>query len=178
MSSSMGFAPLTPTHGLKIPSLANFSEQAIGELKNFIQQVISGMSVTQIPGFSQFTAQAATTVTTSQTTTSTSPADLATVGPSLTDLPDGVYVFFWGSHIQTSATGVASYVGVKVNSTEPTTTEAIFGDIAGGFLPGFSFVQKTLSNGGANTAVLRYWMASAGTGTYRDRRLLALRVSN
>lgn len=110
-------------------------------------------------------------VATSQTTTSTSYTDLATVGPSVT-VTTGPYalVFLYNSNV--NSTSVSSLMSFEVSgaSSMPAADNQSIG-IAGtaGSREGAGFLLTTLTPG-SNIFTCKYRVGS-GTGTYADRRV-------
>jgi hypothetical protein len=134
--------------------------------------------ISQIVGFTQFLGQSDTKGTVSETTTSVNtPANLATVGPELTGLPDGEYLILFGAAAAHNSAGANTFMGVKVNSTEPADIETAFTQAAAP-VPLMRAVQKVLSNDGNNTLLCRYYVGSASTATYYYRWLIALKIAN
>lgn len=151
--------------------------------KDFLSYMVEYLSINQplvpigqVVGFSQYTAQAAPQINTSQSTSSTTPTDLATAGPTLTGLPSGKYVVWFGAAADTSPVNSEAYMGVKANSTEPTTSDAAVTFSANRIMVSRAHTF-TLTNSN-NTLLARYWAASAGTGTWQNRWMLALRYAN
>lgn len=107
-----------------VRSIFDFSAETLGELKTWFEGNPPAIPVTQVLGFSQFTAQAATRIATSESTSSTSYTNLATVGPTIGGLPSGKYVFLFGSILQGTA---APYMGLSINGSTPNDTDAIAG---------------------------------------------------
>jgi hypothetical protein len=69
-------------------------------------------------------------------------------------------------------------MGVKVNTTEPVDDDSIFWNLTvGTFVPGARAIEKTLAGDGNNTLLARY-RVSGGTGTWRYRWMLAVKVAN
>lgn len=133
--------------------------------------------ISQVFGFSQFTANAATTIQTNESTTSVFPTyvDLATVGPTLTGLADGKYVIFWGAGTFTSVAGNDTLCGPSVNGG------AVLGNARNGGTNSVSVtgvVVTDLSNGGSNSITIKYCVAAAATGSFFGRWLIALRYGN
>ena len=160
-----------------IDNIFGVSAEFLGELKTWLEQNPPAIPVTQIVGFSQFTIQSATSVNTSETTTSGTYTDLATVGPQLTGIPDGTYVFFFGCTLETSSTTFSAYCGLELNSSSPTSELQIISNSAV-FVPGVRVSVGSLSNGGNNTVTAKYRTDGGATGTFSNRYLHALRVSN
>lgn len=134
--------------------------------------------ISQVFGFAQFTATSATRVSTAETTTSTTPTDLATVGPSLSNLPDGKYLFLFGCAGFVPNTVNSLYMGVKINSTEADVNNAAFCSATNSaWVPMITGVTASLSNNGSNTVTSRYWV-DGSTGHFQYRWLIALKYGN
>ncbi|MDX3311597.1 hypothetical protein P1S61_21535 [Streptomyces sp. ME08-AFT2] len=117
---------------------------------------------------------AAAIVATSQTTTSTSYTDLATVGPAVTVTTGPLaWVHLYNSNVNT--TSVSSLMSFEVSgaSSIPAADNQSIG-IAGtaGSREGAAFLLTTLTPG-SNTFTCKYRVGS-GTGTYADRRIAVL----
>lgn len=144
-------------------------------LADYVALNIPDIPVSQLIGFSGFTVKVATRVNTSETTTSATFTDLATVGPQLTGLADGQYMFVAACSIL-SSTGQDTFAGVKVNSTDPADADcAVL--LASGANLGITFVSATLAAGGNNTVKVVYRTAG-GTATFARRQLVGLRFGN
>lgn len=131
--------------------------------------------ISQINGFDRFTANFAA-VATSQTTTSASYVSLATTGPELTDIPDGIYVVTHGALMASSADGSRVFQSISVNGGSASDGDAAQnGNLFN--LSACTSVQKSLS-GGTNTITCKYRTNSSVTGTFANRFVLAQRVSN
>lgn len=130
----------------------------------------------QVIGATQFAPYSAADVTTGETTTSTSFTDLATVGPTLTGLSDGSYLFFFGAAMIQSDHTLSQCMALKVNSTEAVIAESAINN-SEQYVTGSRVVLKTLAGGGNNTVTCRY-RVDGGTGTWSYRWMHALRVSN
>lgn len=119
-------------------------------------------------------------VNTAEATTSTAYTNLATVGPELTGLPDGLYVIWFGSGAKTTNVAAFAFTGLQVNGVDPADdSESTESPVVAGYLPGSTVVVKTLAGGGNNTLRLRYRIqAVPETGTFNKRFLIALRAAN
>jgi hypothetical protein len=140
---------------------------------------LSGLQIpiTQIQGFSQFTATPATSVTTAETTSSTSYTDLATAGPSLTGLSDGSYLVLYSAVVDISSGAGPVFASPKINATEADDVDALETAVLSRMtLTGFAL--KSLSNSGNNTVTMRYKVTGATTGRWRNRRLSVLKYAN
>jgi hypothetical protein len=133
------------------------------------------LPIGEIAGFLDvFTPQAATRIPTAQTTTSTSFTDLGTVGPQLSDIPDGQYLIGFGAAMKNDTN--RSLMGVKLNTTEAADTDCVWSEVTASVSTA-TFLLKTLTNTGSNTITARY-RVTGGTGTFENRWLVALRVGN
>ncbi len=159
----------------KINSIFDFSDQALGELTNYISQSGLNIPISNIIGFQQFTAQTAPFIMTAETTASAAYTNLATVGPSITGIPAGKYIVFFGSVANNSAAGNRTFMSLQVNSTAAVDddscemTSATHESI-------MIVVAKTLPLDN-NTLTAKY-RVTAGTGNYFNRWMLALRYAN
>lgn len=172
------FAAFTQAGGIpKITSIFDFTDEAIEELALKLEMRGLRTPITQVLGFTQFTAQTATFVATGETTTSTSYTNLATVGPTLTDLPDGRYVILFGCAAKTSVTTASADMSIQVNSTSATDNDACFqGNTDVSSI--MRATTATLSNSGSNSITAKFKVSSAATGTFSHRWLTAIRYAN
>lgn len=176
--SSIGvqFTDTYPT----IKSFNDFSDEALQGLRNWLEINPPTLPISQIVGFSQFTANAARTPDES-TTTSTTYADPTSgvAGPEVDSLPDGHYVCFFGA----STTGISSdntvtFTTVEVNGVVPSddlsaieAQQDLHASVSGAVL-------LDLKGGGNNTVKLVY-RTTTGTGVdIRSRWIVMLRYSN
>ena len=113
-------------------------------------------------------------IDTEQTTTSVTYTDLATVGPTISDLPGGRYIVFFGATLYNGGAG-ASYMGVKVNSTEATDTIAIRAESAERASSSSIFLTDLPL--GSNTLQARY-RDDGVTAGFSRRFLIALKYAN
>lgn len=171
------FTTITSPGGLpKVNSIFDFSADALAQLRLWLEQNPPAIGISNILGFSQFTANS-NSVITAETTTSASYTDLATVGPTLTGLPDGQYIILYGAASSSSATGTqTAFVSVSVNGAT-----AVDNDGAENQNNAIASVARaitsTLSNGGNNTITLKY-RSTSGTATFAFRWLIALKFDN
>lgn len=175
--TTRGEAPNTTAIPL-VKDIFGVSADFLGQLRTWFEQNPPAIPVSQIIGFNQFTAQNAS-VLTQETTTSTTFADLATVGPTLSSLPDGQYLFFLGCVAFNSGAGNQLTMSIDVNSAGASSSDqtAADGPAATYKVNLVRVVAKTLDNGGNNTVTCKY-RVSAGTGTFLNRWLIAIRFSN
>ena len=147
----------------------------MASIPNYLEINPPLLPVSQITGFTKFTASAATSISAIESTSSGTYIDLATVGPQLTNLADGKYVVFVGVNDNSRFAASTTYVGVKVNSTEASDTNALR-------IPQTAGAQALLisaSAGGANTVTMRYRVTDSGGSTsIGGRWMVALKYSN
>jgi hypothetical protein len=118
-----------------------------------------------------------TTVATNQSTSSTSPVDLATVGPSFTLPRAGDYIFTWGAECGHSAAGNAMYVSMMIAGSGNPTTNVVSVQSGVAYLQRASRVFR--GNGvAAGSVKLQYSISGTGTGAFqaRDLQILPVRV--
>jgi hypothetical protein len=111
---------------------------------------------------------------TSQTTVSTSYADLATVGPTVT-VTSGTTVMIFVVCTMSNSGANNNFVGVDISGA--TTTAASDAralqhrSAAAGDTARFGMGYKTIVTAGSNTYLLKY-RVDAGTGTFNNRQLM------
>jgi len=161
-----------------VKDIFGVSADFLGQFRTWLEQNPPAIPVSQIVGFSQFTAQA-NSVATRESTISTTYVNLTTAGPSLSGLPDGQYLFLFGCDAFNSVAGNQLTMSIKVNSTAAADSDATLADA-----PAATYkvclmraVTKTLANGGNNTITCQY-RVSSGTGSFENRWLIALRFAN
>jgi hypothetical protein len=137
------------------------------------------LPISQIFGFTQFTAQSAA-VATSEATGSTTYADLATVGPTISGLADGHYVLLATSLISNSTGSVGSFASPSLNGSTPLDSDAAIVVTSAAGVPQVTAIGasiQTLSSGNNNTIKMQY-RVGAGSGTFTYRKLIALKYGN
>lgn len=138
---------------------------------------IPQIPISQIVGFTQFTPNVATTILTSESTTSTSYANLATTGPELLGLADGVYLILFGCQTAAIASGEGASVSISVNGDTASDDDSCVAEDQPGSATIMRAVAKELRAGGSNTIRVQY-RVNAGTGTFLRRWLIAIRMGN
>lgn len=174
-----GFPTLTSPGTLPVlDNIFQVSDKFLGQLKLWLEQHPPSTPITSILGFQQFTAQSASTIDTNQGTTSSTYGDLATVGPTLTGLPDGKYLFVYGSVAVGVAATTAAIQSIQVNSTTAVDADAC--QNSGSSQCSISMASiKTLSNAGNNTVACKYRSSdNVNTSSFARRWLIALRYAN
>lgn len=110
------------------------------------------LSIGQIVGFLSFVPSTGTTINTAEATGSATYVDLATVGPTITGLPDGEYLVWFGAE-----EGVAGAAGgrmsVQVNASAATDDDSIIFNALTSTSRG---ILVTLDNGDNNTLTAKY----------------------
>jgi hypothetical protein len=159
----------------KITSIQrDFSGEALEQLRFWLEQNPPSIPITQIQGFVGFQFQAAPTLAVQEATQSASYGDLSTVGPALTNMPDGQYVIFFGAHVLAgTAAGVMSLSinGAGADDNDSIAHEGTVGSPARALV-------KTLKGGG-NSLVAKYKSGTGGqTVGFEFRWLIAGKYAN
>jgi len=120
---------------------------------------------------------ATATVATSQTTASTSYADLSTVGPAVTVTTGTKALVTVSSFITNTSSGPLNYASFAVSSATTraaSDAEAVILQTTGGSSPQMRASATTLVTGltaGSNTFTMKY-RVEFGTGTFKDRSVI------
>jgi hypothetical protein len=140
---------------------------------------IPQIPVSQISGFTQFTAKSATVFDASSTTSFTY-VDLSPSGPTLTGVADGSYIFWFGCTIEEDA-NVQGLMSLSFNGSTPFDFDGIYAYVEG--TAGDAVVMsisralsRSIANGGNNTIQAKYKSTVGGTVNFMRRWLIALRV--
>lgn len=127
--------------------------------------------------YSVFTHSLAATVSTPETTTATSYADLATVGPTVTITSVGTtaLVLFGCKAFTNSAVQIGHAMSIAVSGATTNAASDAYAwqgthDNSGFGNRGMSFVQLTITPG-ANTYTAKYRLSAATSSTFQDRRI-------
>lgn len=145
-------------------------------LVDFIAVNIPQIPISQIVGFSQFTANQSQ-ILASESTTSTSFADLTTLGPQVSGLSAGQYLLLYGATGENSA-GSHAYISVSVNGAAAVDADAAVVEPISTTMD-FTLmraVTKTVDEA-SNSFTLKY-KVGAGTGTFYNRWMIVLRIGN
>lgn len=162
-----------------LTSIYQCSPEFLSQLKLWIEQAGIAIPVNQLVGFSGFQAQQAA-VNTSEGTTSLTYTDLATVGPSLTGLRPGSYVFLYGAQATGGASADTQWMALNIDGTAPSDSEAYIAAINGQIDQGAMVVTKTLANTNQNGATVKaQYRVSGGANTqfWNRRWLVALKYA-
>ena len=161
--------------GAKINNIyTDISPGALGQLVDYITQSGIPIPISQVVGFAQFTAQSASPVTAGENTASTTYVNLTTTGPQVTGLPSGQYLLLYGC-AALQATAGDLLMAPSINSATPVDADAALTSTptASGAVRA---VTKTLSL--ASNTVLAQYRVTGGTGTFKNRWLVALKFAN
>lgn len=171
MSTVPSVAPL-------LTNIYQCSPEFLGQLKLWIEQAGIAIPINQILGFSGFQAQQAPTVHEYQAYFSTSYGDLSTVGPSLSGLRPGKYVFLFGCQMQAGNPILTMFMSLSFNGSTPVDADAlssqpvVVNESTGGAMA--SLQTLTVDT---NTVVAKY-RATGTTGvTFAERWLVALKFA-
>lgn len=152
-----------------LPLLNSQVQTALDTLETLVTQVAA----------SQITATTAS-VTTSQSTTSGSYTDLATAGPTVSGLDDGIYVVQFGAACWNTAGGSdGAECSMSVNGAAASSTDMIS---CYGITNPISLsrsIFKTVSAGaGSNSFTMKYKIANGGTAVFEGRWIVALKIGS
>lgn len=122
------------------------------------------------------TADAASAViATSETTTSTTYTDLATVGPAVTlTVPPSGKVLVTVSCAVRNSGGSDAFMSVDVTGTPADDTRAARSSTSGFIVSSVSMLRTGLTPGASLTFTAKYRTGAATTGTFAYRRLIAI----
>lgn len=135
--------------------------------------------VAQLQGFSQFNATHSF-IFTLETRTSSTFGDLATVGPRITGLSDGKYVFYFGcaAWVATAGTGKEALMDIQINSAAVDGNDACVSEVAQPVSIAIA-VTKTIKTGGNNSVTAKYASLDNVTqASFARRWLVAQRIGN
>lgn len=123
--------------------------------------------------------RSATVIATPESTTSTTYTDLSTVGPQLTGLSNGRWLFFWGCNHEASGGATICYMAIDAGGGPSDDYAARMrtvqdGDIA----PGMYAQLVTLTGNDNNTVTAKYRKLSGSTPIFRERWLVGVRLGN
>lgn len=103
--------------------------------------------------------------------------DLATAGPTLSDLADGSYILMFGAGMSNNTNGGFAQMSVSVNAASASADDCVhMGGLAGVGGSSMRAVAKTLS-AGSNEVVCKYRRPTAtGTAQFERRWILAMKI--
>lgn len=112
------------------------------------------------------------TVSTTQTSSSTSFVDLATVGPTLTMTTGVRGLILWGCQLFNSSAAAQTYMSFTGANVTASASLAVQNTGTGGIQAAYSLFLNGMT-AGSNTFTAKY-SVSSGTGTWQDRRMQLL----
>lgn len=128
----------------------------------------------QIAGTILTSITPASSITAAESTTATSYADLATVGPQLTALAAGRYAILYGGQAKISSSADQAFMSVAVNGTASDNDAAVTANVDSASIATLSLQSLTAQS---NTIKAQY-RVNGGTGTFGQRKLIAIRYAN
>ena len=150
------------THALRLP------KDTIGYLAARIAMEGIQIPVSQLSGFTGFTAQVAV-IATDEGTSSLTYTDLATVGPQLSGLPGGQYLLIYGATMRETGAENAISVSLQVNST---TAEDSDRALKTGLLDQSVSRATTKELSSSNNTITLKYRVDGGTGNASARWLV------
>ncbi len=145
-------------------------------LTDYVATQTPKFPISQVFGY-QLQRVRTATVDASETRATNSYGDLATVGPTLSNLANGWYILVFGADTASSATAGGTKMSPQINGV------AAVDDNACSFIPLYPTPARTSNlrmvmvhlDAGTNEIIMKYKQAS-GTGTFQFRFLHALKV--
>lgn len=153
-------------------------------VEDWVARNLAITAATQLLGYDQLLFRMATSVTAAETYASTTFGDLATVGPTLSELADGNWLVFWGCLIDVTGSDVTAAMGVQPNSAAVSDSHVASSFVSAGTGKGAVYVRHfgvegapSISGTGNNTITAKYArMSGTGTTTFRNRWMAAVRT--
>lgn len=164
----------------KINSIFDFSAEALGQLKVWLEQAGMNLPISNIIGFSKFTAKFASEASEAHRNVAGygDPNVSGVAGPTISGLPNGSYVVtFGGSGTGTAASNVVAYMAVSVNGSTPVDADSCEAQGTGHYSTSRSILVSLTA--GSNELKALY-KTSDGTdrGDFRYRWMVAQRYAN
>lgn len=159
-------------------SIETFPEKFKGWIPQ--QDAVFGLEVprSRISGLAPFDVFTPAEIAASESTTSTSYVDLTTPGPSLSNLRNGKYIIAFGAQITPTGASDLGCVSLSINGVAASDSDRIvFGGAAAAHGSNARLIAKTLTSGDDNSVALKY-RTTAGTNTFANRWLIAIRYGN
>lgn len=167
----------------KVRSIYELSPQALGELRSYMESSGFQLPISQVVGFTQFTAQYANVSNSEAIPAFTSSTnyygDLTTVGPEITNLPSGSYLLIYGAYLEGQpSTNTVAFCAPSINGSVPSDSQAAIQQAL--YQVSVSAASLATLSNDTNSVKLQYRRATSGpydpTATYRW--LVALRYAN
>lgn len=164
----------------KLSNPLSFPKEFKNWLMDFVATNIPLIPISQVFGFTQFTALMAPQITTNESTSSTAFVALTTAGPTLTVEP-GNYAVIWGAHAGNSASVGKAQMGISINSSNPADSDTNYWAV-GTQSQEQGYATKTNTYTcplGSNTITALYRTSAAGgNAVFQDRWMLAIKYAN
>lgn len=170
----------------QVQRFLNFPEEFPKVFKSWLLDFIAvnglAIPISQISGFSQFTARSSEVFAT-ESVTGASYGNIASVGPTLSGLSDGQWIFWYGLYSDSDA-DVQVAASLSFNGVTATDADGIRGGVDGlvGDQTRISIMRgvfKILTNGGSNEVQMKYKkIAGASNPTVGTRWLIGLKTGN
>lgn len=158
--------------------LKDFSAEALGELRTWLEQNPPAITIQSIVGFTGFTGRSAD-LSTTETTTSTTYTNLATVGPQLSGLPDGSYLVWFGAKMAIGTDLEQGRMSIALNGVALGDTHCVATQSSKLGSLSHAVGVNTGAAGGNNTLTAKYKSSNAAvTATFENRFLIALKFAN
>jgi len=146
-------------------------------LADYVALQVPKFPISQVFGF-QLQRVRTATVDTEQSTASTSYTDLATAGPTLSNLANGFYIIIFGADMQTTGGSAANVLmSPAINGATPSDNDSSQAKTA--FPNETSYMRIIMVHldtpGGLNEIIMKY-RTTTGTASYGFRFLHALKV--
>lgn len=133
------------------------------------------LPISQIHGFTDFTAQRAL-VDAQQNTASATYTNLGTVGPQLSTLPKGKYLIIVSAMMKSSVAGSSAWYSPSVNGAAASDSDAA-NNSGANTVTAIGISVKDLDQD-TNDITMKYRVDGGATGTYVHRNLVALKYAN
>jgi hypothetical protein len=123
--------------------------------------------------------RAAASVAATESTASGSFVNLSTVGPTMSGLSNGRWLFFWGFNLEAVTGTPIGVMGLDVNGggADANHVARANGQVNGDFIPAMYGQLLSILGSDSNTVTAKY-AAISGTPTFRHRWLAGIRVGN
>lgn len=166
----------TPVYGFRYPAVGD-APHVPTDIQNLAEDVEGRIQAVNLMTTLLTMFSASGSVTTQQTTSSASFADLTTVGPSVSVTSTGTLaVVLFSANMWNGSAGTTVQCSVAVSGATTVAASAVSAlsgmDTGTGASLGYGAAQFVIVpiNPGSNTYTMKY-LTAAGTGTFRNRRI-------
>jgi hypothetical protein len=162
----------------KIHSIFDFSEEALGQLRLWLEMHPPSIPINRILGFTNFQGRIDEVVAAANTTSGSYGDLTSSPGPTLTQLPAGKYLLLFGAKLSNSAAAAENYVSLSVNGAAAIDNDsAMFGSTGSTQASVARALLRDLPLD-SNTVALKYRNVGGVTMTAARRWLIAIKVSD